>query len=109
MIPLLSTPRTDRPPQRACRPPTSEDGRRDPGRDPRRPEACPEVTEVSWPDAGDELREDLDEAQLGKPEQWYYCLKHHRPEQGHQEPARFLLGPFPTEEAASHALEKIEE
>ncbi|WP_042382095.1 hypothetical protein [Streptacidiphilus melanogenes] len=64
---------------------------------------------MSWPDAGDELREDLDEAQLGKPEPWYYCLRHHRPEQGHQEPARFLLGPFPTEEAASHALEKIEE
>jgi hypothetical protein len=67
------------------------------------------VTTVSWPDAGDELRENLDESQLGKPDPWYYCLRHHRPEQGHVCPARFLLGPFATEEAASHALEKVQE
>ena len=70
---------------------------------------CAEVTTVSWPDAGDELRENLDEAQLGKPEPWYYCLRHHRTEQGHQCPARFLLGPFDTQEEASHALEKVQE
>ena len=64
---------------------------------------------MSWPDAGDELRENLDEAQLGKPERWYFCLRHHRPEQGHVCPGRFLLGPFDTKEEASHALEKVQE
>lgn len=63
---------------------------------------------MAW-DAGDQFKKDLDEEQLGTPEQWYWCLRHSRVEQGRQDPERFLLGPFPTAEAASHALESIDE
>jgi hypothetical protein len=40
---------------------------------------------------------------------WYYCLKHHEVEQGQVCPARDRLGPYPTREAAEHALETVQE
>ncbi|MEY9844737.1 hypothetical protein ABH940_001806 [Streptacidiphilus sp. BW17] len=63
---------------------------------------------MAW-DAGENLNRQLDEEQLGTPEPWYWCLRHNRVEQGRQCPERFLLGPFPTAEAASHALESVDE
>ncbi len=60
-------------------------------------------------DAGDEFDADLDEEQLGSPEAWFYCTRHHRVEQGHQCPGRFLLGPYDSAEAAARALERVKE
>ncbi|MEZ0068028.1 hypothetical protein ABIA32_004052 [Streptacidiphilus sp. MAP12-20] len=60
-------------------------------------------------DAGDEFEAELDEEQLGTPEPWFYCTRHHRVEQGRQCPGRFLLGPYETAEAAEHALERVQE
>jgi hypothetical protein len=42
----------------------------------------------------------------GKPGEWFYCLKHSKVEEGPECPARNRLGPYPTAEAASHALER---
>jgi hypothetical protein len=41
--------------------------------------------------------------------EWFYCLKHRRPERGRQEPEQFLLGPFPDEATAARALDIIRE
>ncbi|MFC5906222.1 hypothetical protein [Streptacidiphilus monticola] len=41
--------------------------------------------------------------------QWFFCLKHHRVEQGQQCPARNRLGPYATEAEAAHALERVAE
>jgi hypothetical protein len=40
-------------------------------------------------------------------QRWWYCLKHHtvEPEQGCK--AEDRLGPYPTREAAEHALETV--
>jgi hypothetical protein len=40
-------------------------------------------------------------------QRWWYCLKHHtvEPEQGCK--AENRLGPYPTREAAEHALETV--
>ena len=40
--------------------------------------------------------------------QWWYCLKHHKVEQGASEPVKDRLGPFATAEEASHALELVQ-
>jgi hypothetical protein len=45
----------------------------------------------------------------GKPGEWFYCLKHKKVEEGPECPARNRLGPYPTAEAASHALERVAE
>ena len=36
-----------------------------------------------------------DATQLDVDHQWFYCLQHHRAEQGQQCPARNRLGPMP--------------
>ncbi|MEU8140069.1 hypothetical protein [Streptodolium elevatio] len=38
-------------------------------------------------------------------DQWYYCIKHSTVEQGAGCRANDRLGPYPTREAAAHALE----
>ena len=38
---------------------------------------------------------------------WWYCLKHHRVEHDTIEPVKDRLGPYATEEEASHALETV--
>ena len=40
---------------------------------------------------------------------WYYCMKHHEVE--HAEGCRALdrLGPYPSQEAAAHALEQVQQ
>jgi hypothetical protein len=40
--------------------------------------------------------------------EWWYCLKHHRVEQGTNEPVKDRLGPYATAEEASHALETVQ-
>ena len=40
---------------------------------------------------------------------WYYCLKHHTVEAAGQCPAKNRLGPYATQQEASHALEKVDE
>jgi hypothetical protein len=45
----------------------------------------------------------------GETGDWYYCLKHQQVEQGLQCPAKNRLGPYPTREAAEHALERVAE
>lgn len=41
---------------------------------------------------------------------YYWCLRHHRVESGDNVCAeRYRLGPFPTPEAATHALERVAE
>ncbi|SFC68892.1 hypothetical protein [Streptomyces aidingensis] len=41
----------------------------------------------------------------GKPGEWYYCLKHHKVEEGPECPAKDRLGPYPSRTEARHALE----
>ncbi|MFC7220033.1 hypothetical protein ACFQLX_17955 [Streptomyces polyrhachis] len=41
-------------------------------------------------------------------EGWYYCIEHRAVEQGPQCPARDRLGPYPTREAAEHAIQIAE-
>jgi hypothetical protein len=45
----------------------------------------------------------------GKPGEWYYCVEHDQVEEGPQCPGRRRLGPYPSREAASHALERVAE
>ncbi|MFE9424857.1 hypothetical protein ACFYNO_18000 [Kitasatospora sp. NPDC006697] len=45
------------------------------------------------------------DGETGLPQQWYYCLEHHRVERGRHCPARERLGPFDSPEQASRALE----
>lgn len=41
---------------------------------------------------------------------YYWCLRHNRVETDDDKcPERFLLGPYPTAEEATHALEKVHE
>ena len=43
-------------------------------------------------------------------QRWWFCLKHMRPEPDDTPcPGKDLLGPYPSREAASHALEKVQE
>jgi hypothetical protein len=43
-------------------------------------------------------------------QRWWFCLKHMRPEPDDTAcPGKDLLGPYPSQEAASHALEKVAE
>ena len=42
-------------------------------------------------------------------DRWYYCLKHHAVEGSDGCPGRHRLGPYPSEQEAARALEKVEE
>lgn len=42
-------------------------------------------------------------------QQWFFCLKHHEVEGEDGCKARHRLGPYDTREAASRALDKVEE
>jgi hypothetical protein len=41
----------------------------------------------------------------GRPGEWYYCVKHHKVEEGPECAAKDRLGPYPTREEAEHAME----
>ena len=41
--------------------------------------------------------------------QWWFCLKHNTVEDTPVCPGRDRLGPYPTKEAAEHALETVKE
>ena len=45
----------------------------------------------------------------GKPGEWYYCVKHHKVEEGPECPGRERLGPYATREEAARALELVAE
>ena len=45
----------------------------------------------------------------GHPMSWYYCLEHQRVEPEEGCPNAERMGPYPTEEAAHHALERAAE
>jgi len=53
--------------------------------------------------------------QLGRPKpqgkegEWYFCLKHHKVEEGPECPARNRMGPYATPEEAGRALERAAE
>jgi hypothetical protein len=40
---------------------------------------------------------------------WWFCLKHHTVESDTVCPAKDRLGPYPTKEAAEHALETVKQ
>ena len=40
---------------------------------------------------------------------WYFCLKHHAVEGSQGCPGRDRLGPYPSEQEAARALEKVQE
>jgi hypothetical protein len=47
---------------------------------------------------------------MSEPEEYFFCLKHHRVERRNQGcPAKDRLGPYPSEAEASRALEKVQE
>ncbi|AJE85995.1 hypothetical protein SLNWT_5619 [Streptomyces albus] len=41
----------------------------------------------------------------GKPGDWYYCLQHGKVEEGPECPAQDRMGPYPSPEAAQHAMD----
>lgn len=47
--------------------------------------------------------------EVGRTTEWYYCLKHHTVEVRENCQAKNRLGPYPSPEAASHALESVRE
>ena len=40
-------------------------------------------------------------------QQWWFCLRHHRPERNGDCPGKDRLGPYATEEEAARALETV--
>ncbi|MGI8867963.1 MAG: hypothetical protein ACR2F6_03685 [Mycobacteriales bacterium] len=46
---------------------------------------------------------------MSEDEQWFYCLKHQRVEGVDGCKASDRLGPYPTRDAAEHALEGVEQ
>jgi hypothetical protein len=45
----------------------------------------------------------------GKPGEWYYCVQHHKVEEGPECPARDRLGPYATRADAENALQTAAE
>ncbi|MFJ8692565.1 hypothetical protein [Streptomyces roseolilacinus] len=45
----------------------------------------------------------------GKSGEWYYCLEHRKVEEGPECPAKDRFGPYPSPEAAGHAMETAHE
>ena len=46
---------------------------------------------------------------VGKPGEFYYCLKHRKAEEGPECPAKNRLGPYATREEAEHAIDIVGE
>ncbi|HEX4060136.1 MAG TPA: hypothetical protein VHY58_03855 [Streptosporangiaceae bacterium] len=46
---------------------------------------------------------------MNSQQSWYFCLKHQTVEGDDGCPAKDRLGPYPTREAAEHALDKVHE
>jgi len=44
---------------------------------------------------------------MDKEKRWWFCLKHKTVESDDVCPGKDRLGPYPTKEAAEHALEKV--
>ncbi|MFI6004035.1 hypothetical protein ACIA98_27145 [Streptomyces sp. NPDC051366] len=47
--------------------------------------------------------------QVGKPGEWYYCLVHHKVEEGPECPAKDRFGPYESPEEAARAMETAQE
>lgn len=45
----------------------------------------------------------------GKPGEWFYCVKHHKVEEGPDCPGRQRMGPYGSREEAEHAMERVAE
>ncbi|OIV37914.1 hypothetical protein BIV57_08655 [Mangrovactinospora gilvigrisea] len=45
---------------------------------------------------------------VGQPGEWYYCVRHHKVEEGPECRAADRLGPYASREEAAHALETAE-
>jgi hypothetical protein len=41
-------------------------------------------------------------------QQWWFCLRHNTVEHGAGCPGKDRLGPYPTQDAATHALETVQ-
>lgn len=48
-------------------------------------------------------------ATVGKPGEWFYCLKHQTVEEGPQCPSKNRFGPYASREEASRAMETAHE
>jgi len=46
---------------------------------------------------------------MAEDEQWWFCLTHHEVEGRHGCLNKDRLGPYPSQDAASHALEKVQQ
>jgi hypothetical protein len=47
---------------------------------------------------------------MTEPEEFFFCLRHHRVERRDEGcPAKDRLGPYPSEQEASQALQKVQE
>lgn len=46
---------------------------------------------------------------VGRPGEWFYCLKHRRVEEGPECPAKDRFGPYPSADAAARAMETARE
>jgi hypothetical protein len=46
---------------------------------------------------------------MNSQQSWYFCVKHQTVEGEDGCPAKDRLGPYPTREAAEHALDKVHE
>ncbi|MFP8903769.1 hypothetical protein [Streptomyces atacamensis] len=45
----------------------------------------------------------------GKPGEWFYCLEHHKVEEGPECPAKDRMGPYTSRTEAEHAMETARE
>lgn len=45
----------------------------------------------------------------GKPGEWFYCLKHHKVEEGPECAGRDRMGPYPSRDAADRAMATVAE
>ncbi|MGY6025152.1 hypothetical protein [Streptomyces spinosirectus] len=46
---------------------------------------------------------------VGKPGEWFYCLKHKKVEEGPECPAKDRFGPYASPQEAEHAMERARE
>jgi hypothetical protein len=46
---------------------------------------------------------------VGKPGEWYYCLKHRTAEEGPQCPSKQRMGPYQSRVEAEHAMQIVAE
>ncbi len=45
----------------------------------------------------------------GEPGEWFYCVKHHKAEEGPECPSKNRLGPYPSKAAAEQAMTLVAE